>query len=142
MTRLRRRLLLVAVTAATVLGLGLDATAAQASFNAQSALTASAGTVTVQPVTKLSTAGTVCTPNGLEVHLSWTPSTTARTSSYRVKAATFFGYITVPVGSVSAARNTFVAQMGHNDLGYSFSVTTTTDYGWTAESAQTGTLRC
>ena len=140
MTRLRSRLLLLAVTAATVLG--LDATAAQASFTAQSAFTATAGTVTVQPVTKLSTAGSVCTSEGLEVHLSWTPSTTARTSSYRVRAYTWFGYVNVPVGSVSAARNTFVAQMGRNDLGYSFTVTTVTDYGWTAESTQTGTLRC
>ena len=142
MNRLRSRVLLVGIAAATVLG--LDATAAQATFTARTAapVTASATTLTVQPVTRLSTAGSVCTADGLEVHLSWTRSTTARVSSYRVKASTFFGYITVPIGSVAADRTTFVAQMGDNDLGYSFSVTTLTDYGWTAESAQTGTIRC
>ena len=141
MNSLRRSVLLVAVAVATVLGITVSP--AQADFSATAALpTSGVGTVTVQPPTGLSTAGTVCTANGMELHLGWSKSRTARTAGYRVRAYTFFGLVNVPIGTVGAGQTSFVANLGSNSLGYSFTVTTVTDYGWTAESAQTGTIRC
>ena len=142
MSRLRRGTAVVALTVAAVLGLG--AGPALAAFDDKatwSPLTIS--TVTVQPPTGLSTDGTVCTADGrLELHLSWKKSTSARVASYRVDASTFFGLITYPLGSVAANRTSVVTTLDSNSTGYSFSVTTVTDYGWTAESAQTRTFRC
>ncbi|MGY2079988.1 hypothetical protein [Modestobacter sp. SYSU DS0657] len=142
MTRLRRALVLLALTLAGVLGL---TTIASAAFSGSTApQTVTVGTTTVQPVTGLSTAGSYCTPDGrLEVRLSWNKSTTPRVTSYRIKATTLFGLVNVTAGTVNAGQTGFAANMGDTNWGgYSFTVTTTTDYGWTAESARTGTLRC
>ncbi|MGY1845478.1 hypothetical protein [Modestobacter sp. SYSU DS0875] len=141
MTRLRHSLVVGAIALATVLGLTLPA---QAAFSDSASTTAAVTTATVAPVTGLSTAGSRCTPDGrLEVRLSWQESTTPRIESYRIQAATFFGLVNVTAGTVPAGQTGFAADVGRTNWGgYSFTVTTTTDYGWTAESARTATIRC
>ena len=142
MTRLRRHaVVLLVLPLAVVLGL---ASPARADFSASvSTRSTTITTVTVAPPTRLSTAGSTCDADGnLLLKLSWTKSTTARISSYQVRAHTLFGAIDYPIGSVGAATTAVSTQLGSNFFGYAFTVTTTTDYGWTAESAQTGTLRC
>jgi hypothetical protein len=142
MSRLRRGTAVVALATAAVLGMGVaPALAAFDDTTAPRPLTIT--TTTVQPPTELNTTGTVCTVDGrLELHLSWKKSSTARVTSYRVNASTLFGLITYPLGTVPANRTSVVTTLDSNSTGYSFSVTTVTDYGWTADSAQTRTFRC
>ena len=139
--RLRHAVVLLVLPLAVVLGL---ASPARADFTARvSTPSATISTVTVAPPTKLSTAGSTCDADGnLLLKLSWTKSATARISSYQIRTYTLFGAINYPIGSVGAGTSAISTQLGSNFLGYAFTVTTTTDYGWTAESAQTGTLRC
>ena len=112
MTRLRRRLLLVAVTAVTVLG--LDATTAQAAYSAQATLPVTAGTVTVVPPTELSTAGTRCTTTTYATYttrtmratVSWKPSATTRgVTGYSITAVLRDGS-TYPIGTVGPTTTT------------------------------------
>ena len=139
MTGLRRGLLLIAAVL-TVL-VGFNPSTASAAFTDHADLGVSVGTLRVAAPTNLSTAGSVCTSDGLELHLSWTKSSTDRVASYRVRAYTVFG-INLTVGTVGATTSKVVADLGRNSFGYSFTVTTVTSYGWTAESAQTATIRC
>jgi hypothetical protein len=137
----RRAVLVLALLTAVVLGLALPA---RADFTDQAASPAmSVTTVTVQPPTGLSTAGSSCDTDGtLHLRLSWTKSATARVSSYRIRTYTFFGLVNVPLGTVSATTTSVSADLPQNSLGYAFTATTVTDYGWTAESDKTGTIRC
>ena len=148
MTRLRRRLLLVAVTAATVLG--VDATAAQATWSGKATLPVTAGTVTVAPPTELSTAGTRCTTASygwystrtMHATVSWKPSRTQGVTGYSITAVLADGS-TYPIGTVPAST-TSVSQSEDARLaeGARVRITTQTSYGWTSTTAQTGALTC
>ena len=148
MTRLRRRLLLVAVTAATVLG--LDATAAQATWSGRATLPVKADTVTVAPPTELSTAGTRCTTTSygwystrtMHATVSWRPSPTRGVTGYSITALLADGS-TYPIGTVPAST-TSVSQSedAARAEGAAVRITTLTSYGWTSTTAQTGALTC
>ena len=137
----RRAALVLGTLVAVVFALALPA---QAQFSGQTARPAlTVGSVTVKAPTGLTTAGSTCDVDGtLHLKLGWTQSTTARVSSYKVRGSTLFGLINLTLGSVPASSTSLSTDLPQNSLGYSFSVTTVTDYGWTAESAQTGTIRC
>jgi hypothetical protein len=147
-TRLRRRLLLVAVTAATVLG--LDATAAQAAWTGRAELSLTAGSLTVAPPTRLSTAGTTCTTTTYETYttrtmhatVSWTPSPTRGVTGYSITALLADGS-TYPIGTVPAST-TSVSQSedAARAEGARVRITTLTSYGWTSTTSQTGALTC
>ena len=149
MTRLRRRVALVA--AGATLALGIDATAAQAAWTTRSALPASVGTVTVAPPTQLSTAGTHCTTTSygsysttsMTATVSWKPSTTTRgVTGYQITALLADG-TTYPIGTVPAGT-TSVSQTEDAGVaeGARVRITTLTSYGWTSTTAQTGALTC
>jgi hypothetical protein len=78
----------------------------------------------------------------MHLPLSWNKSTTARVSTYKLRSSTLFGLINLQIGQVAGTASSFSTDLPQNSLGYSFTATTVTDYGWTAESAQTGTFRC
>jgi hypothetical protein len=144
MTRLRRTLVVLAVTIAAGLGIGGTASAA---FTVR---------VTVPPV-QVSTA-TVAAPTGVtatptscdnyarsqELLLSWTPSTSPRISAYRVTVYRANG-TTITTTQVSAARTSVtitVNRQAYDVSTLAFSVTSITDYGWTTESKKTGARPC
>ena len=143
MTGLRRTLLLVLVTAGVFLGVPASAQAAFSDNVTTPAVTVS--TVTVQPVTGLSTVGSICRGNTLDLQLSWTKSTTDRVASYRVRMYTNVG-INMSLATVSPAATSFDAsvsvRVNSRPTTYQFTVTTTTDYGWTTESTRTGAITC
>ena len=149
MNRLRRRVLLVALTATTALG--LDATAAQAAFTARTALPVSATTLTVAPPTQLSTAGTRCTTTyygtystrTMNATVSWKASATTRgVTGYQITALLADG-TTYPIGTVGPTT-TSVSQSEDAGTaeGARIRITTLTSYGWTSTTAQTGALTC
>ncbi|MCZ2847141.1 fibronectin type III domain-containing protein [Modestobacter sp. VKM Ac-2978] len=138
MTRLRRGVLLVAVVVATVLG--VTATAAQAAFDDSASLSASVGTATVAPPTKVTTSDTWCFI-WFSTRVSWAPSTSPDVIGYRITTQAAGGGSTVVAETGATTTSTSVSGYQTN-RSYTFTVTALTRYGWTAVSAQTGTVRC
>ena len=149
MTPIGRSATLVALAIAVLIGLTAPA---NATLTAQATMaTATVGTVTVVPPTKLSTAGTKCvthvdsygrTYTTLEAKLSWTPSTTEKVTSYRVMAhAGGWSYeVTWVDGSATSVRGSYDSYYATQDV--QVIVTARTSYGWTAESARSPVIRC
>ena len=149
MNRIRYSALVVIGAVLMLLG---PITAALAAMDDRAQLpTMSIGTVDVAPPTKLSTAGTKCVSswnNGtwqtrLQARVSWTASTTARISGYRVTAV-FSDGTRYPVAQVGAAVTSLT---GDYDSYYATQnirvvVTTLTSYGWTGESQPSGVIKC
>ena len=150
MTGLRRAVLLLVVAVATVVGLTVSP--AQASFSAKATLpTATIGTATVAAPTNLSTAGTKCvtrtdswgrTYTTLEARLSWRGSTTPKVTSYDVRAyASGWSYLVTTVDApttvVTGSYDSYYATQNIQVV-----VTARTSYGWTAESAKSGVIKC
>ncbi len=152
----RRTLLLLIATVAVLLGATVPA---QASFSGKSpALAATVGTIQVAAPTNLSAGVTRCstttytwningvtttrTTTTMQARVSWKASSTPRVASYLVTAHTAGG--TVEVGEVSASTTivTVSVDAPYSTQGIRFSVTAKTDYGWTAESQQTGVIKC
>ena len=75
---------------------------------------------------------------------TWTQSTSARVTGYRVNVHFSDGY----VQTVQLDGHRHLLDAGHRHRTTSrpsavrYSVTTLTDYGWTTESAPTGCFRC
>ena len=148
MSRLRHRALLVAVAGATVLG--LDATAAQATFTARTELPVAAATVTVAPPSGLSTAGTHCTTTTygtwstrtMHATVSWKASPTRGVTGYQLTALLADGTVypigTVPPTTTSVSQSEDAARA----QGAKVRLTTLTSYGWTSTTVLTGALTC
>ena len=154
MTRLRRPLVVTAVATA----LTLTAFPAQAAFDDAASTALTTSTLTVAPVTQLSTAGTHCTTtysyNGwtgswyatrtLHARASWSPSATTRgVTGYQVTAVFRDGnshpIATVDPGTTSLAQD---VDGSYADQGIRVRITTLTSYGWTSAPALTGALTC
>jgi hypothetical protein len=143
MTGTRRALVLL--TTALTLVLGPTATAQAAYTDTLTTPPVTVSTATVQAPTGLSTLGSRCANGTLDLHLTWVKSSTPRVVSYRVRMYTNVG-INWALGSTSAAATSYDADVSVRVNGrpttYQFSLTTTTDYGWTTESTRTGALTC
>ncbi len=142
MTGIRRALLLLGVL---TVALGIT-TPAHATFSATAGTTAATvSTITVLPPGPVSTAGSVCSSGTLQLELAWTKSPTTRISGYRVRMYTNTG-INWNLGTVGAGQTGYDAAVSVRVNGkpttYQFTVTTTTTYGWTAESDRTGAITC
>ncbi|WP_299954534.1 hypothetical protein [uncultured Modestobacter sp.] len=156
MTGIRRSLLLLAVALATVLGLTISP--AQASFTARAATTVDASTLTVAPVTRLSTAGTYCTTTTyynqwdgrsyttrtLHGRGSWRPSATTRGVTGYQLTAVFRDGSTQPIATLSPGTTSFAQDIdgSYADQGIRIRITTLTSYGWTSVPAETGPVTC
>jgi hypothetical protein len=88
------------------------------------------------------TTTTVSQNTNLHVSLSWSASTSARVTGYVVNAHLGIDGSVIPM--VSTATTSTSAVQDADALYYQprLSVTTQTDYGWTATSAQTALLAC
>jgi hypothetical protein len=151
---LRRNLLLVLVSIATVIG--LTAGTAQAAFDDRATMNIpTISTLTVTAPTGITTAGTYCSTaisyvNGvwsststMHAQLAWKASTTRGVSGYRI-TAWFPDGSTYPVGDVPASTTTVSMDVdgSYASQNVRVTVTTLTSYGWTTPSAKSGVLTC
>jgi hypothetical protein len=144
-----RRLLVIAAATAGILGLAIPA---QAAFTDRTTVAISSTTTTVAAPTGLTTGGTKCVttydaygnPTGttLQAKLSWKASTTPKVTSYEVRAyASGWSYSVVTVGATSTSvSGTYDSYYATQNI--QVTVTARTAYGWTAESAKSGVIKC
>ena len=149
MTGLRRGLLLLAALL-TVL-VGFDLSSASAAFTDKAQLSVSVGTLRVAPPTGLSTAGTKCSTTydaygnpttTLQARVSWQGSTTPKVTSYDVMAySSGWSYLVTTVdSSTTVVTGTYDSYYASQNI--QVVVTARTSYGWTAESAKSGVIKC
>lgn len=120
-----------------LLGLSLPAWATLAD---QAATTVSVSTATIAAPTGVSTAGSSCSGT-FGLRLSWTASPSARVTGYSVTVYRGDGTTGV-VTTTGSATTAFSGTYARGYQNYSFTVTTRTAYGWTAESAKTAPIYC
>ena len=156
MTTLRRTATLVAIAIAVLTGLTAPASAA---FTGKATTNlASIATPTVDATAKPSTSGTRCTTttwyhnvNGqvssgtrttLRAQLSWDASTSPRVTSYVITAhgRGWSAEVTEVPASVLSVSDSFDG--AYADQSITVTVTARTDYGWTAESPESGVITC
>ena len=140
MNRIRRGLLLLALVAGVVLA-GSTGTAF-ASFSDTPSISLGTGT-TATVAAPGSVMGRLTCASPATMQVTWQPSTSTRVTGYLVTVYFSDGFVqtvqkTAADTSWSATTNLF------NVTAYSvrYSVTTQTDYGWTKESALTGSFQC
>jgi hypothetical protein len=142
MTTTRRIPVLIAVVAGVLFASGA---AAQASFSDSAKVTASPMSIATGSVAApASDPGSLtCRSTSATMALTWTKSTSARVSGYLVTVYFSDGYTqTVPLASTATSWSQAIALYNVTAYSVRYSVTTQTDYGWTAESTATGWFRC
>jgi hypothetical protein len=140
MTAFRRKALLLALTAAIVVG-GAGSTAS-ASFADTATVTTAVSTGTVAPPTNV-VGKLVCTSPDATMSATWTTSPSARITSQVVKVTFSDGFVqekSVPVGATSWSAP--ISKYNATLWAIQFSVVAKTDYGWFAESVKTGWFQC
>jgi hypothetical protein len=141
---LRRSALLLAIAIATVTGLTTGT--AQAAFaDTTTPTTLTIGTTTVTPPATVTARLTSCSASRTQyVQVTWTASTSARVSGYTVTVLTSAGgtLATGQVGPTATSVTITVDRLAYDASTLTFSVTTLTDYGWTATSARKAALPC
>ena len=140
MNTTRRILVLIALVAGVLFASGA---AAQASFSEKvttSPVSISTGTVAAP------TAGPgslTCRTSSATMALTWSASTSARVTGYLVKVYFSDGYVqTVQKAATDTSWSQAITLYNVTAYSVRYTVTTQTDYGWTAESASTGWFRC
>jgi hypothetical protein len=136
----RRRLLLLAgLILAIVLGSGIPADAA---FSASTApLSTTIATATVAPPTNV--VGALACAKTSTMSATWTKSTSTRVTGYLVTVYFSDGtFQTVQMAATATSWSATIQEYYVTAYSVAYSVTTQTDYGWTAESTRTGTFQC
>lgn len=137
MNTARRIAVLTGLMAALVIGTTIPASA---QFSASETIGTSVSTGSVAAPTSVSAERLGCEHYiFLSARVSWAPSTSERVTGYKVTA--YLG--NQPVATANVAATARQADLTALVLGgATYSVTTITDNGWTAESARTATVRC
>jgi hypothetical protein len=142
MSTTRRILVLVTLIAAVFVGSGA---AAQASFSESVAVTASPMRITTASVAApvRGSGSLVCGTTAATMGLTWTKSTSPRVIGYRVNVQFSDGYVqTVDKAATDTAWSQGILVYNVTAYAVRYSVTTLTDYGWTAESTKTSWFQC
>jgi hypothetical protein len=142
MTTPRRILVLIALVAGVLFASGA---AAQASFTDTAKVTASPMSIATGTVAApVSGAGSLtCRSTSATMALTWTKSTSARVTGYRVDVEFSDGYVqTVQKAATDTSWSAAINLYNVTAYAVRYSVTTQTDYGWTAESAKTAWFQC
>ena len=142
MNAISRTAITLALALTATLGSAGSTAPAQASFADSAAVATSISTAVVAAPTNL-TGSLTCGRSTATMAATWSLSTSGRISGYQVKVYFSDGYVqNVELGATatswSAPIDTFVV----TSLSVRYSVTAKTNYGWFAESTQTGTFRC
>ena len=140
MSTVRRAVLVLALAVCTILAGGLTARAA---FSDAAARSTSITTNTITPPTSVTAVKNSCSSSRwMDVTISWQPSTSARIDGYAVTAYRSDGSV-VPVGTTgTGGRSLRITLDKQNSASAVFTVTTTTSYGWSAESLSSAAITC
>jgi predicted ribosomally synthesized peptide with SipW-like signal peptide len=141
MTRIRRGLLLMALTVGLVL-VG-SAGPALASFSDASSI--SLGTISTADVTapRNVVGSLTCGSPNATMSLTWQSSTSTRVSGYLVTVRFSDGFTqTVQKAATDTSWSASITLFNVTAYSVQYSVTTQTDYGWTEQSAFTGSFKC
>ena len=116
---------------------------ASAAFSAASIVSTTVTTATVAAPDPVTVSGR-CTGINYNATVSWTASTSANVTGYRVLAYLNNGTTSL-VGTTDAATFSIAVSSNSSTLNLyqpTITVTTLTSYGWTSESAHTAVLSC
>jgi hypothetical protein len=140
----RRSAVMLVIAAATLVG--VIAAPAQAAFTDKtSTTTLTIGTATIAAPGDVAVQQTKCNEARTQyLTLSWDASTSRRVSGYLVTGFDRSGakISTVQVASTTTSTTVTVDKQVHDAATLTYSVTTLTAYGWTAESAESGVITC
>jgi hypothetical protein len=140
MNTLRRTAVLIALTVGVVTGASVPA---WATYSDSATVSTTIATTAVAAPSSMSITGR-CQGWWYDFTISWPASTTARgVTGYRLNAYLNNG-MTYLVGETDAATRTMSMTVDSSNLSLQprITVTTLTNYGWTAESAKSAALTC
>ena len=142
MTTTRRILVLLPLVAGVLFGSGATAQAAFTDTAKVSATPMSIATASV--AAPVSGPGSLtCRSTSATMAPTWTKSTSARVTGYLVTVYFSDGYAqTVQKAATDTAWSQAINLYNVTAYAVQYSVTTQTDYGWTAESPRTGWFQC
>jgi hypothetical protein len=138
MTGIRRGLVLLGLTVAVVIGASIPASATYADAVAvKTTITTATVAAPTNVVGKL-TCGRPATMSA-----TWTQSTTARVSGYRVSVYFSDGFVqTVELGPTATSWSATIDPYYVTAYSIQYSLTTQTNYGWSKESPRTVAFQC
>jgi hypothetical protein len=142
MNTTRRALVLIALVAGVLFASGA---AAQASYSESIKVTATPLSVSTVSVVApgAATGSLTCRSSSATMGLTWTKSTSARVIGYRVNVIFSDGFVqTVDKLATDTSWSQAIALYNVTAYSVRYTVSTLTDFGWTAESASTGWFRC
>ncbi len=141
MNHIKRFLAVLGLAVSVVVGSSIPASAtfsdttALATMNLDTATVAAPGNV----VDALACGG----KSDSTMSVTWTHSSAARTSGYRVTVYFSDGFVsTRDVAATATSWSATITTYNVTQYSIRYSVTTLTEYGWSTESALTGSFRC
>ena len=138
MTGIRRGLILLGLTVAVVIGASVPASA---TFAEAVAVKTTISTTTVASPGNL--VGKLTCGRPATMSATWSLSSTTRVSGYLVSVYFSDGFVqTVQLGPTATSWSATIDPYYVTAYTINYTVTTQTDYGWTKESAHTGTFGC
>ena len=138
MNRIRRGLILLGLTVAVIVGASIPASAGFGDSVAVKTTIATASVAAPGNVVGKLTCGRPATMSA-----TWSLSGTARVSGYLVSVYFSDGFVqTVQLGPTATSWSTTIDAYYVTAYSINYTVTAKTDYGWSKESAHTGTFQC
>ena len=142
MNAITRTALTLALALAAVLSTAGSTAPAQASFADSESRTTSISTAVVA-VPGTVTGSLICGRSPATMGATWTASTAPRVSGYTVTVYFSDGFVQKSeVGPTATSWSASIASYYVTAFSVQYSVTTKTEYGWTAESPRTGSFQC
>ncbi|MGY1641382.1 fibronectin type III domain-containing protein [Geodermatophilus sp. SYSU D00703] len=144
MNTVRRTVTVLVLTMVVVLVGSISASAAYRDTVTVGQVSVTTPTISA-PATVSATKNSCSNARWMGVTVAWQPSTSSRISGYQVTAYRDDGRV-YPVDTVGAGTTSVTTTLDKHDgpvTSYTFTVTTTTAYGWTStESLRSGTVTC
>jgi hypothetical protein len=138
MTGIRRGLILLGLTVAVVIGASVPASA---TFSEAIQVKTTIATTTVAAPTNV--VGKLTCGRPATMSATWTQSTTARVSGYRVSVYFSDGFVqTVDLGPAATSWSITIDPYYVTAYSIQYSLTTVTNYGWSKESPRTVAFQC
>jgi hypothetical protein len=138
MNSLRRGLVLLGLTVAVVVAAGVPASA---TFSEAVTVRTTVETPGVAAPGNL--VGKLTCGRSATMSATWSPSSSPRVSGYVVSVYFSDGFVqTVQLGATATSWTSTIHPYYVTAYTINYTVTAQTDYGWTTESAHTGTFRC
>jgi hypothetical protein len=138
MTGIRRGLVLLGLTVAVIIGASVPASA---TFSEAIQVKTTIATTTVAAPANV--VGKLTCGRPATMQATWTQSTTARVSGYRVSVYFSDGFVqTVDLGPTATSWSATIDPYYVTAYSIQYSLTTLTNYGWSKESPRTVAFQC